>query len=70
MPLSAPRGEVLREALKSRHDEPFEKALGRAIRRLQGAYADYVELIGIVRERARSTKVDLRTAARDLRDQS
>jgi len=69
MALRASRHEVLGGALASRHDEPFEKALGRAIRKHGGAYADYVEMIGLVRERARSRKIELREAARELRDQ-
>ena len=63
------RSEVLKEALRARHDEAFEKALGRAIRHLGGRYAEYVALIAEVREYARAHKLDLRTAARALANQ-
>lgn len=63
------RSEVLKEALRARHDEPFEKALGRAIRHLGGRYPEYVGLIAEVREYARAHKLDLRTAARALANQ-
>ncbi|OLD89725.1 hypothetical protein AUG86_04430 [Euryarchaeota archaeon 13_1_20CM_4_64_14] len=63
------RSEVLKEALRARHDEPFEKALGRAIRHLGGRYPEYVALIAEVREYARAHKLDLRTAARALASQ-
>ncbi|HEY7588879.1 MAG TPA: hypothetical protein VIB49_09085 [Thermoplasmata archaeon] len=66
MALDVPASEVLEKALRSKHDETFEKALGRAIRDLGGTYADYVELISRVRERAQASKVDLRAAARTL----
>ena len=69
MPVSASHREILRTALAYRHDEPFEEALGRAIRSAGGTYEDYVGLIGLLRERAQSRKVDLRTAARELRGQ-
>jgi len=69
MPLKVPRRDLLKDALAYRHDEPFEKALSRAIRSHGGEYADFVELIGLVRERARSRKLDLREAARELGDQ-
>ncbi len=68
MPLRAPLAEALKEALRSRHEEPFEKSLGRAIRRSGGTYADYVDLMARVRERARTGKTDLRRAARSLVD--
>ena len=63
------RSEVLKEALRARHNEPFEKALGRAIRHLGGRYPEYVALIAEVREYARAHKLDLRTAARALANQ-
>ena len=63
------RSEVLKEALRARHDEAFEKALGRAIRHLGGRYPEYVALIAEVREYARAHKLDLRTAARALANQ-
>ncbi|HVG37406.1 MAG TPA: hypothetical protein VNA10_06705 [Thermoplasmata archaeon] len=63
------RSEALKEALRARHNEPFEKALGRAIRHLGGQYPEYVALIAEVREYARAHKLDLRTAARALANQ-
>jgi len=63
------RSQVLKEALRARHNEPFEKALGRAIRHLGGRYPEYVALIAEVREYARAHKLDLRTAARALANQ-
>lgn len=58
--------DVLREALRSRRKETFERALGRVIRANGGTYADYVDLVALVRERAKSAKTDLWEAARDL----
>ncbi|TMA02960.1 MAG: hypothetical protein E6J97_00890 [Methanobacteriota archaeon] len=63
------RSEVLKEALRARHDEPFEKALGRAIRHLGGQYSEYLALITTVREYAHAHDLDLREAARALASQ-
>ena len=63
------RSEILKEALRARHDEPFEKALGRAIRHLGGPYSEYLALITTVREYARAHDLDLRDAARALANQ-
>ena len=63
------RSEVLKEALRDRHDEPFEKALGRAIRHLGGRYSEYLALITTVREYAHAHDLDLRQAARALANQ-
>ena len=63
------RSEVLKEALRARHDEPFEKALGRAIRHLGGQYSEYLALITTVREYAHAHDLDLREAARALANQ-
>jgi len=63
------RPEFLKEALRARHDEPFEKALGRAIRHLGGQYSEYLALITTVREYARAHDLDLRQAARALANQ-
>ena len=68
--LQVPETDVLKEALGYRHEEPFEKSLGRAVRKFGGTYADYVDLIGRVRDRARADKTDLRKAARTLADQA
>ena len=63
------RSEVLKEALRARHDEPFEKALGRAIRHLGGQYSEYLALITTVREYAHAHDLDLRQAARAIANQ-
>jgi len=60
------RETVLREALSLRHEEPFERALGRVVRRHGGDYADYLAIIADVRELARARRMDLRGAARAL----
>jgi hypothetical protein len=66
---SPTRSEILKEALRSRHEEPFEKALGRAARKLGGSFAEYVAIISEVREFGRVHKMDLRDAARSLANQ-
>ena len=59
--------EILREALRERHsNESFEKSLGRAVRKHQGTFRDYVEVIGHVRERAGKDKSSLPEAAKAL----
>ena len=63
------RSNILREALKARHDESFERALGRAVRHLDRDYGEYLVIITEVREYGRTHKLDLRTAARILADQ-
>jgi len=60
------RSKILREALRSRHQEAFEKALGRAVRKLGGSFAEYVVIIAEVRDYGRVHKMDLRDAARAL----
>ncbi len=66
MTLHEPVEDLLKEALRSRHDETFEKALGRAVRAHGGTYADYAELMSRVRESARKEKIDVKEAARRL----
>jgi hypothetical protein len=63
------RSKILKEALRSRHQEPFEKALGRAVRTLGGTFAEYVAIIAEVRDYGRVHKVNLRDAARTLANQ-
>jgi hypothetical protein len=70
MSLEIPRAEVLREALAYRHAGSFERALGRAVRKHGGVYADYLALITEVRECGRRGDLDLRAAARELASQS
>ncbi len=63
------RSDILREALRTRHNEPFEKALGRAVRELGGDYAAYLAIVAEVREYGRAHRTDLRTAAKALANQ-
>lgn len=57
---------ILKEALGSRHREPFERALGRAVRTHGGGFEEYLAIIAEVREYGRANKMDLRDAARAL----
>lgn len=68
--MSGSRSEVLKEALRSRHKESFEKALGRAVRHSGGSFAEYIAIITEVRDYGRIHKVDLRVAARALANHS
>ncbi len=63
------RTEILQEALRTRHKESFEKALGRAVRKLGGTFAEYVAIIAEVRDYGRIHKMALRDAARSLASQ-
>jgi hypothetical protein len=63
------RSEILKEALRTRHGEPFEKSLGRAVRKLGGSFAEYVAIIAEVRDYGRVHTMDLRDAARALAHQ-
>jgi hypothetical protein len=69
LPSRNPRLFILKEALRSRHNEPFERALGRAVRQHGGDYAEYLAIIEQVREFGRLHKLELRDAARALADQ-
>lgn len=69
MASSPTRSTILKEALRSRHSEAFEKALGRAVRKLGGSFAEYVAIIAEVRDFGHVHKMDLRDAARSLADQ-
>ncbi|TLZ69010.1 MAG: hypothetical protein E6K09_02150 [Methanobacteriota archaeon] len=69
LPSQSPRSSILKEALRSRHREPFERSLGRAVRELGGDYAEYLAIVAQVREYGRTHKLDLRGAARALADQ-
>jgi hypothetical protein len=64
------RSEILKEALRSRHKESFEKALSRAVRASGGSFAEYIAIVAEVRDYGRIHKVDLRDAARALANQS
>ena len=62
-----PDRELVAEALGDLHKgEPIERAVGRILRRYGGKYADYVRIIGDVREVARREKVTSVDAARRL----
>jgi hypothetical protein len=69
MTLRVSASRVLKDSLAYPSDEPFEQALGRAVRRHGGGYEDYVSLISIIRDAARERKIPLREAARRLSDQ-
>ncbi len=59
--------EALEEAIsRQSKEETFEKALGRALRRRERSFEDYVKLIGEVRELARKRKIALRDAAKEI----
>jgi hypothetical protein len=56
--------QVLREAMKDQHpNETFEKALSRAVRKNQGTFRDYMDLIARVRARAKRDGGDLVSGA-------
>ncbi len=63
------RSQILKEALRTRHHESFEKALGRAVRKLGGSFAEYVAIVTEVRDYGRVHKMELRDAARALANQ-
>jgi len=67
---SGNRSKILHEALRYRHEEAFEKALGRAVHKLGGSFAEYVAIIAEVRDFGRVHKMDLRDAARSLANQT
>jgi len=67
--LQASRDRVLREALALRPNETFERALGRAVRRNGGDYADYLAIMTEIREFGRAKKLNLEEAARGLSSQ-
>ena len=68
--MPASRSEILKEALRSRHNESFERALGRAVHASGGSFAEYIAIVAEVRDYGRTHKVDLRDAARALANQS
>ena len=62
--------KVLQEALEhKRSREEFEQAVGRATRKLGLPFQFYVQLMGEVREFARSQGVPVETAAKRLLEQ-
>lgn len=59
--------EVLADALKDMHPrETFEKSVGRAVRKHNGKYEDYLRIMGRVRELAYTSKMSVIEAAKDL----
>ena len=65
--MNAPPAQVLREASRDQHaHETFEKALGRAVREHRGTFAEYMDLIALVRTRAKKDKSTLGDAAKAL----
>ena len=57
--------DVIRNAIKNKHrDEPFERALGRAVRKDGGDYKRYLDLMADIREYARRRRVNVVEAAR------
>ena len=70
MVASGIRSKILTEALRYRHEEAFEKALGRAVHKLGGSFAEYIAIIAEVRDFGRVHNTDLRDAARSLADQA
>ena len=66
---SGNRSKILQEALRYRHEEAFEKALSRAVRKHGGSFAEYVAIIAEVRDYGRVHRMDLRDAARSLTNQ-
>lgn len=68
--LQVSRAKVLEDAISSRRDRGFERALGRTVRAHGGDYAEYVALISEIREVARRRRLDLWAAARELARQA
>ena len=61
---------IVKEALKSRHEESFERALGRAVCHLGADYEEYFAIVAEIRDYGRVHKLDLGAAARALSDQA
>jgi hypothetical protein len=68
--MTGSRSEILKEALRTRHKESFEKSLSRAVRASGGSFAEYIAIVTEVRDYGRTHKVDLRDAARALANHS
>ena len=64
-PLSGEEKAAVVEALNTQlRKEPFEKALGRTLRRRGLDFDRYVDIMGEIRERARKDRISLEDAAR------
>ena len=69
--MKASPADVLREAVRDQHpNETFEKALGRIVRKNQGTYRDYMDLIAQVRGRAKRDGQGLVSAAEAISRES
>ncbi|MBC7108321.1 MAG: hypothetical protein H5T41_06005 [Methanomassiliicoccales archaeon] len=61
---------AVREALEQlRKNEPFEKALGRVLRKRRNTFEDYIRIVGEIREFARKKKISLRDAGQLIVDE-
>ena len=59
--------EILREALRfCRKSEPFESAVGKAVRKRDLDFGEYIRIMGELRELAHSRKVSVREAVKSL----
>ncbi len=62
-----PDRELIAEALRDLHkEETIERALSRILRRYGGSYAEYLRIIGDVRDLATREKVTALEAAKRL----
>ena len=62
-----PSRELLEEAVRDLHkEETIERALSRILRRYGGTYAEYVRIMGDVRDLAHREKITALEAARRL----
>jgi len=58
---------IVREALDTQlREEDFDRAVGRAVRRRNLDFKKYVEIMGELRESARSSSLPIEDAARKL----
>jgi len=65
--LSEKEKDTLRNALRIWHkNQPFERAVGEAIRRDGGDYEDYLKIVSKLRDYARKHRISLEKAARHM----
>lgn len=58
---------MIENALKRRRkNETFERALGKAVRRSGGKYADYIEIMSHIRDKREEKSLTLEEAAREV----
>ncbi|MDH7509043.1 MAG: hypothetical protein QHH00_06560 [Methanomassiliicoccales archaeon] len=61
---------AVREALEQlRKNEPFEKALGRVLRKKGNTFEDYIRIVGEIRELARKKKISSKDAGQLIVDE-